>query len=270
MAIEFNRCTVSGLVEWEGLGLHSGVSVKVRVEPSDKGIVFHCDNEKVAAVPTNVTDTSRCTRLGSISTIEHLMSAFAGLGITDADVVLNGPELPALGGASDRYVSSLMSAGTTQIGIATFSLFERVFFVEDPIRIGIAKGDGHWRFDFESGDRWPNEQSFEAVLNPETYSREIAPARTFAFEEEVAPIRAAGLAKGLDDSSALILGQGGYINEPKWPDEPARHKLLDLIGDLYLSGVPPTLINVVAARSGHRTNIEAAKRLFDHARFERN
>ena len=99
------------------------------------------------------------------------------------------------------------------------------------------------------------------------YKKEIASARTFAFEEEVEPIRQAGLAKGLDANSALILGSNGYVNDPRFDDEPVRHKMLDLIGDLYLSGVPMTMINVVSSRSGHKTNVEAAKKLAAHAKF---
>lgn len=268
MATEFERKTVARSVELEGLGLHSGVPVKVIVEPSRNGITFHCGSETTKALAENVTDTSRCTRLGGISTIEHLMSAFAGLGVTDADVVLSAPELPALGGAADQYCDAINQAGTNTIGRSVLHLFERVFFVEDPIRISVAKGSGHWRFDFECDERWPGTQSFECEATPSTYFSEIASARTFAFEEEVAPIRAAGLAKGLDESSALVLGTSGYLNAPRWPDEPARHKLLDLIGDLYLSGVPPQLLSVVAVRSGHRTNVEAAKKLAAHARIE--
>ena len=265
MNIEFARRTLAKEISFEGAGLHSGSPVSVKVEPGDRGIVFHCGSESVGARPENVTDTSRCTRLGPVSTVEHIMSAFGGLGVTDAEVLLSAPELPALDGASEAYCLELNRVGLVEIGRALFQLFERVFYVEDPIRIGLAKGEGHWRFDFVSGDRWPHDQSFECTVTPENYATEIAPARTFAFEEEVEPIRLAGLAKGLDERSALVLGVSGYINPPKWPDEPARHKLLDLIGDLYLSGVPPHLLNVVGARSGHRTNVEAAKRLADHA-----
>jgi len=270
VAVSFVRRTVKSRVRLEGFGLHSGTPVEIFVEPSSSGIWFRCGPERVEARPENVTDTSRCTRLGGISTIEHLMSAFAGLGVTDAEVVLSSPELPALDGASAVYVAAMKAVGFEDVGSATFRLFERVFFIEDPIRIGVAKGDGHWRFDFECGERWPGSQSFVCFVSGPTYATDIAPARTFAFEEEVEPIRAAGLAKGLDATSALVLGVAGYVNEPKWPDEPARHKLLDLIGDLYLAGVPPFLLNVVATRSGHRTNVEAAKRLAEHARIERS
>lgn len=269
MAVEFSRLTLAKPCTIEGPGLHSGVHCECRIEPAESGITFHANGKSTVATPHNVTDTSRCTRLGDISTVEHVMSALAGAGVTDADIVLTAEEPPVAAGASGLFLDAVHAAGTVKLGTASLSLFERVFFVEGEVRIGVSKGEGHWRFDFESGERWPGEQSFECSISPETYAKDIAGARTFAFEEEVGPIRAAGLAKGLDDSSALILGPSGYVNEARWPDEPARHKLLDLIGDLYLSGVPPVLLNVVAVRSGHRTNVEAAKRLADHALIER-
>lgn len=264
MTIEFERKTVNQTVSVSGRGLHSGVEVTVTIEPGEDGIAF-CFGDRTKASPENVTDTSRCTRLGQVSTVEHLMSAFAGLGITDAEVLLDAPELPALDGSSLEYTKRLVSAGFASVGRATFTLFERVFYVDNDIRIGVSPGGSHWRFDFECGERWPHSQHYECALDLHVYESEIAAARTFAFEEEVAPLLAAGLAQGLDKDSALVLGREGYVNEPRWPDEPARHKMLDLIGDLYLSGVPPFLLNVVAVRSGHRSNVEAARRLAAHA-----
>ena len=250
-----------------GAGLHSGDPVQVQIEPSESGIHFCCGQDRIKAISQNVSDTSRCTRLGTISTIEHVMSALAGLAITDADIILTANELPALSGGSDDYVRELSAAGTETIGKAEFSLFERVFFVEGDVRVGISKGEGHWRYDFECGDRWPHSQFYECRLNSQLYSDDIAPSRTFAFEEEVEPLLKAGLAKGLNLETALIIGQQGYNNQAKWPDEPARHKILDLIGDLYLAGVPPHLLNVVGVRSGHRTNVAAALRLSEHIKL---
>lgn len=267
MAVEFIRQTLTKTAEFVGNGLHSGVPVIVRVEPGSQGINFHCGGESVRASPNNVTDTSRCTKLGSVSTVEHIMSAFAGLGITDADVVLSASELPALSGGSDDYANQFLLQGIEAIGHAEFSLFERVFIVEGDVRVGISKGDGHWRYDFECGDRWPNEMSYECHLSLSLYADEIAPSRTFAFEEEIEPILRAGLAKGLNLETALIIGKDGFNNEAKWPDEPSRHKMLDLIGDLFLVGIPPELLNVVAVRSGHRTNVAAAMRLKEHVKI---
>jgi UDP-3-O-acyl-N-acetylglucosamine deacetylase len=269
MTRRWPRRTLARDVEFEGPGLHSGRPVVVSVRPGSEGYRFTAGGETVVASPSQVTDATRCTRLGKIAVVEHILSALAGLGYTDADIELSAPELPALDGGSLTYAQAFLAAGEVEIGILEVSMFERVFFIETPIRVAIAVGTGHWRFDFDAGDRWPHSQTFETRLEPSGYLSEVAPARTFAFEEEVGPLRGAGLGLGLDQESALILGAKGFINQPKWPDEPARHKMLDLIGDLALAGVPPFLLDVVAVRSGHRANVAAAQRLATHARIER-
>ncbi len=207
-----------------------------------------------------MTDTARCTRLGEVSTIEHLMSAFAGLEITDAEVELDAGELPGLDGSACEYVSAIRDAGVEAIGdLAVPALYRRIFKAEESgPTAAISKGVGHWRFDFVTGKRWPGEQIFEVQDAVASYASEIAPARTFAFAEEVEPLRMAGLGQGLDERSALILGDEGYVNAARFPDEPARHKLLDLMGDLYLAGIPVRALNVVAQRTGHRINVELA------------
>jgi UDP-3-O-acyl-N-acetylglucosamine deacetylase len=220
-------------------------------------------------VPENVTDTSRCTRLGEVSTVEHLMSALAGLGVTDAEVEVEGDELPAMDGCSLAFYQGVSAVGLSDLGEARVDgPFERVFHVDGDVKIAISSGNGHWRYEFECGERWPHSQHFE-VLSLNNYADEVAPARTFAFEEEMEMIRKAGLGKGLDETTAFVIGASGYINQTRFDDEPARHKALDLIGDLYLSGVPPQLLNVVAQRSGHRTNVAAAAKLREHATIKK-
>lgn len=252
---------------FEGRGLHSGVPVVVNVRPGERGIWFRHGTGEWEAIPGNVSDTSRCTRLGDISTIEHLMSAFCGLDITDAEVELSAPELPASGGNSSEYCASLASAGAAELGECEFNdLFTRVFVQEPNAKIAIAAGTGHWRYEFETGDRWPGTQIYEAEVITDAYADQIAPARTFGFEEELPMIRQYGLAQGLDESSALVLGMEGYLNPAKFEDEPVRHKMLDLMGDLYLAGVPARFLSVVAAKSGHTANVKAANLLFQAVR----
>lgn len=267
---EFTRLTLADEARVSGNGLHSGVPVGVIIEPHEDGIVFATDAGELLASPANVSDISRCTCLGPVHTVEHLLSALAGSGVTDAKIHVHGPEIPALDGSSAGFLEVVQNAGTRLLGTArVHGLFERCFTVEGEARVAISCGEGHWRYDFESGDRWPHTQSFEALLTPESYALEVSRARTFAFEEEVGPLRAAGLGQGLDESSCLVLGTAGYINEPRWPDEPSRHKMLDLIGDLSLSGVPVSLLNVVAVRSGHKLNVECARRLAAQVKIER-
>lgn len=259
----YTRKTLAQPVHFEGLGLHTGVPVKVTVHPGENGIAFRMGETRTVAHPENVTDTTRSTRLGEIGTVEHLMSAFAGLEITDAEVELDAPELPGMDGSSTGYVQSLLTAGFTELGQAEVpALFTRVFLQEDDgTKLAIAKGTGHWRYVFAKADRWPFEQAYEAEDVIAVYAGDIAPARTFAFAEEIPFIIEMGLGKGLDETSALILGIEGYKNESRFEDEPARHKLLDVMGDLYLAGVPVRALSVVAERSGHRANVHAAKML---------
>lgn len=257
-----NHKTLKSDVLFEGLGLHSGEPVRVRVMPGGDGIIFRHGSETLRAVAENVLESARCTRLGSISTIEHLMSALAALGITDVVAEVEGGELPALDGAAGIYCEGLLDAGIEEgRPLEVEAPFKRVFLVEQDIKIAISAGEGVWSYQFHSGDRWPHEQEVTFDFRTDEYCRDIAPARTFAFEEQVPQIRAAGLARGLDLDTALILGSQGYINEPRLPDEPVRHKLLDLMGDLALAGLPLSRMNVTAERSGHKTNVAAALKL---------
>jgi len=258
--VTFTGRTLASSVRLEGLGLHSGVPVHVTIHPASRGGVrFRHAGAVVVAHPGSVTDTTRCTRLGDVSTIEHLMSALAVSEVTDVEIELDAPELPALDGSALGYWESLQDGGFEDLDERELpDLFSRLFLHEDLVKVAISAGEGHWRYDYDTGDRWPGLQSAEFLRVVEEYGAEIAPARTFGLQEELPAIQAAGLAKGLDLQKALLLGPSGYLNEPRFPNEPARHKLLDLIGDLYLAGVPIRFLNVVAERSGHRTNVQAA------------
>ena len=264
----FQRRTVADSVRFEGRGLHSGDPVVVTVHPGKDGIAFRKGRSRWPARPSEVTDTSRCTRLGDVSTIEHLMAALAGTGVTDAEVEVEGGELPALDGCAVAFCDGLCSAGRQDIGEAKLDgPFSRVFHIDGEVEIAISHGTGHWRYEFECGDRWPHSQHFEYSFSS-PFIKEVAPARTFAFAEELEKVRAAGLGRGLDETTAFVIGKTSYQYGTRFDDEPARHKLLDLVGDLYLSGVPPQLLNVVAQRSGHRTNVAAAAKLCEHVSFD--
>lgn len=261
--IEYPRHTLKETVHLEGLGLHTGVPVRIAIRPSDSGIAFRMGSSRVVAHPANVTDTTRSTKLGEIGTVEHLMSAFAGLEITDAEVELDEPELPGMDGSAAPFVAALLAAGREALGNAEIpALYSRVFLQEDAgLKAAVSKGEGHWRYVFQVENRWPGEQSFETPDAVADYADQIAPARTFALAEEVPAIIQMGLGKGLDENSALILGIEGYKNESRFSEEPARHKLLDVIGDLYLAGVPLRALNVVAEKTGHRSNVKLAAML---------
>lgn len=266
--ISYSRKTLRGPVIFEGKGLHSGSSVTVKVSAGDAGIVFKHNGQETTASPENVTRTQLCTCLGEISTIEHLMSAFAGLGITDANVELTAPELPALDGASLKYSSDLAQVGFETLGTQSMLFTDDQIYVVDGItRIEVKLGTGRIQYTFASGDRWPKVQSYLFHFNStEDYINEIAPARTFCFEEQVSQILSAGMGLGLDQMTALIIGQKGYVNDPKFIDEPARHKILDLMGDLYIAGVPLNQLDIVAKCSGHTSNTQMAAEIAKHSK----
>lgn len=214
------------------------------------------------AIPENVADTTRCTRLGSISTIEHMMSALAGLEITDAEIEVSAPELPAMDGSAKPFFDGLSSAGVETLGTSeSGDLFSRVYVQDGEAKLAISAGQGHWRYEFHTGEKWPGVQVFETEDVRGVYGSKLSEARTFGFQEELPALLAAGLAKGLDTESALIIGEKGYLNGERFDDEPVRHKLLDAIGDIYLAGVPIRFLNVVAIRTGHTATVQAAKLL---------
>lgn len=257
-----HRHTVRSEVVFEGKTLHGGEAVRMVLHPAEDGIVFRYGSGAWRAAPDQVSDTTRCTKLGDISTIEHLMSAFAGLEITDCIVDLSTPELPAAGGAAIEFVSAILAAGLEPLPAREVKdIFSRVFVQEGLAKVAIAAGSGHWAYRYDVGERWPGHQEFEMAHLPTGYSDEIAPARTFGLIEELPHLERLGLARGLDESSALVLGAEGYENEARFPDEPARHKLLDAIGDLYLSGIPIKYLDVVSERAGHKMNVSAAQKL---------
>lgn len=262
MRIEFARKTIKREVSFAGHGIHSGSESKVIVRPGDREIVFHHVGQNIEAIPENVAETERCTTLGTVRTIEHLMSALAGLEITDADIELIGDELPILDGGSHEYCAGLMDAGFAPLGIKSAAgLFGMINMHVGEQQMSISVGEGWWRYEFNCGARWPGKMDAEFQIDSATYVSEVAPANTFVFEEDIEAIQSAGFGQGGNEANTLVLGRDGYITSHRYENEPARHKLLDCIGDLYLAGVPPRFLNVVAHRSGHKLNVQAARRL---------
>lgn len=260
--LTYPRLTLSESITLSGPGLHTGDPSTVIIQPGSSG--FRLNGTPLT--PDSVTDTSRSTRIGNISTIEHALSALAGLGITDADIEVSGGELPAADGCSMPYVVAILQAGITPCGTLEIEgPFARIFFQESspvgPIKMAIGLGEGWWRYIFERPGTFVGQQEFEFAWSGEKYSKEVAPARTTVFESELESIQSAGLGRGLDESSCLVIGEEGYRNQARFHNEPARHKLLDLIGDLALTGIPIAHLDIVAERSGHTANIEAARRL---------
>lgn len=266
----FPRQTLAASAELHGKGLHSGQPVRVILHPGDKGVAFHHQSVRFPAEPASVTDTRRCTTLGTVATVEHLMSALSGMGVTDVEIEVDGPEMPGLDGSSRGWVELLLATRLALCGtLEVEGPFTRVFTVAGDSKVAVTAGTGKWRYEFDLEPMGLGWQIHEATLSPEEYAREIAPARTTVFQHELPHLMALGLGQGLTGDDVVIIQPGGYENQARFPDEPARHKLLDLVGDLYLTGVPAALLSGVGVRCGHTANVLAASRLAAHVKLNR-
>ena len=257
------RTTISQPVEAHGVGLHSGQEIALRLEPAPTGtgIVFVRTDRDDAEIPATVDHLARlayATTLAcggiSVGTVEHLLSATAGLGIDDLRVLIDGDELPVLDGSARPFVALLGDAGrVTSTTPRQVMRIRRAVSVRDGerwMRVEPARSlQISYTIDFDHPAIGHSERLF--TVEPRAYAKEIAPARTFCRAEEVEALHAAGLARGGSLENALVVGPQGLLNGPlRFSDEFVRHKILDLIGDLALLGAP-LLGRVTAVRAGH-------------------
>lgn len=252
-----------------GKGVHFGEAVRLSVHPAPEnhGIVFvRTDLPGSPAVPASLAflahdDLLRRTtlRAGSteVHTVEHLLSAMHVLGVTNARIELDGPELPLLDGSSLPFVDALMSAGLVEQEAVVPILAARrpLAFTHEKAEYAVVPAtDFRVTFFFTSAEPLLRSQSASFVITPESYAAEIAPARTFAFFQELEMLRRRGLIRGGSLASAVVIGRKAILNPSlRFPDEPVRHKILDFIGDLALLGCP-LRGHFLAWRAGHRAN----------------
>jgi len=260
-------------ITFSGIGLHTGRQASVRLKPAprDTGIIFHrLDRAMVIRAHVGaITDTAFATTIGNgnikIKTVEHLLSAFAGLGIDNVIVEVNGPEIPIMDGSSTELVGIILRAGIAKQGKKMpYMRIIKPFIMEDShSEIAIFPYEGRkitYRIHFNH--HLLNEQHLSIDLTEETFIKEIAPARTFGFLKDVRYMMANGLAKGGSLNNAIILGDNGILNSSglRFKDEFVRHKILDSIGDFSLLGFP-VYGHIFADKAGHSTNIKFIKRL---------
>ena len=275
--------TLKSLIRATGVGLHSGERVNMVLRPAapDTGIVFRrVDLDQPVDLPASalsVGDTRMCSCLECdgpegkirVGTIEHLMSAFAGLGIDNAYVDLDAAELPILDGSAAPFVFLIQSAGIEEQPAA-----KKFIRVTRPIEV--QDGDKWARFEPYDGYRL----SFSIIFNhpaidrtgqevtvdfaEHSYVREVARARTFGFMQEVEYLRENGLAQGGGLDNAVVLDEYRVLNADglRYGDEFVKHKVLDAIGDLYLLG-HPLLAHFSAHKSGHALNNMLARALLE-------
>ena len=264
--------TLKSIVTATGVGLHSGQKVRLVLRPAapDSGIVFHrVDLEPVvsmAASPYAVCDTRMCSGLQAgevkIGTVEHLMSALAGLGVDNLHVDVDAPEIPILDGSSAPFVFLLRSAGIEEQPAPKrfLRVTKAVEFREGDKWVRLEPHDG-FRLDFSIVFNHPaiDKTSTRVTIDfaEHAYERDVARARTFGFMQDVEFMRANGLALGGSLDNAIVMDEYRVLNSEglRYTDEFVKHKVLDAIGDLYLCG-HPLLASYSAHKAGHALNNE--------------
>jgi UDP-3-O-[3-hydroxymyristoyl] N-acetylglucosamine deacetylase len=266
------ECTIQSPIDFQGIGLHSGVEVSMRLvpAPAGSGIVFRrsdLDNFEIPATGRNVAKVSYATSLMRqgvlIQTTEHLLSALIGLGVDNVIVEIDNLEVPILDGSSLPYVDAMLAVGLRRQRrkreyIRILKPVEvREHSVSGDKFIGVYPGEGY-AIDFPAPI---GRDTFIGDLEAGAYAEWIAPARTFGFKEDEKMLRDMGLIRGVSDASAIILSRQGVQNGPlRFPDEFVRHKVLDLIGDLALAG-RRIWGRVVAERAGHAMHTALVQKL---------
>ncbi len=270
--------TISKEILLSGIGLHQGKLVRMRLlpAPENQGIVFRRidlpGRPGILASYKNIVSSHRGMVMASgeatVATTEHLMAAFWSAGIDNVTVEIDGSEVPAMDGSALPLTVSINQAGTTNLGATKSPLIAKKAFTikENQSEISVSPYRG-LRITFMVDYPGVGAQSF--VFDEKTeFESEIAPARTFGYLQEVEALKAKGLALGAGMENALVLDrEKGYVNVPRFPDEPVRHKILDLLGDLYLTG-KNVHAEIKATRSSHQLNLVLANKLMESASAE--
>ncbi|MFZ3116351.1 MAG: UDP-3-O-acyl-N-acetylglucosamine deacetylase [Syntrophales bacterium] len=270
--------TVRQEIVCTSVGLHTGRKVHMVVKPAgiDAGIAFVRTDlappNIIKANMYNVSDTQLATTIGNdavrVSTVEHLLSAFSGMGVDNAVVELDAPEIPIMDGSAQPFVTMLRNAGTRVQGKG-----RKLLVIKKPV--SVSDGDGtavllpfpEFKITYKIDFRHPliSEQSYEFIFSGVSYERDICIARTFGFLKDVEHMQAKGLALGGSLNNAVVLTEDKIVNKEglRSPDEFVKHKILDAIGDLSLLGMP-IIGHFIAYKSGHKLNNLLLRELMDH------
>jgi UDP-3-O-[3-hydroxymyristoyl] N-acetylglucosamine deacetylase/3-hydroxyacyl-[acyl-carrier-protein] dehydratase len=266
----------------KGIALHSGaeVSVRVRPAPPDTGVVFvRVDlpgSPRIRADAEHLSVRERRTALvgqdgAEVHTVEHFLACCTGLRVDNLVVEVTAAELPGMDGSAKPYVDLLRG-----LGIVEQKAQRREIVVDEPVAVAAGQDVSLVAFPNAEGfkvsytldyrPRFPGVQHVSFVLTEDAFAEDIAPARTFVLEHEAAALRKAGLGQGASHENTLVVGETGVIgNTPRWPDEFARHKVLDLLGDLFLAGAD-LVGHVHAHRTGHAANLKLVERIVEVVR----
>lgn len=266
--------SISREVSCKGVGLHTGLSVSLTLKPApiDHGIVFHRtdigSSALVEAVPENVQDTHYATTIGKngveVRTIEHLMAALAGMGIDNCLIDLSGPEVPAMDGSARPWVDLIQRARRRrQFAPKTYlKVRDRIVVSSSGRFLQLVPSEKLTVF-YTMSFRYPflGEQSVAYNLSRETFIDNIAPSRTYVFLQDVERLRSAGLGQGGSLENTVVVSDEGILNGGlRWRDELVRHKVLDVIGDLYLLG-SPVVGTLIAYGAGHELHVQLVREI---------
>jgi len=270
--------TLNKHISCTGIGLHSGAKVDMTLKPADPdtGIVFHRidgpEFHSIKAEWANVSDTHMCTTVSNdagvkVATIEHLMAALMGCGIDNAVVEINGPEIPAMDGSAAPFVFLIECVGIVEQDVPRRAIrVVREVEVRDGDRYArLEPGEGFsvdLEIDFDNALVARQRLSF--VAGNGAFKDQLSRSRTFGFEQEVEKLHALGLARGGSLNNAVVISGDKVLNRGglRYKDEFVRHKALDLIGDLYLAGMPIEG-HFSGFCSGHSLNNRLLRRLME-------
>lgn len=275
--------TIKEAVSVEGIGLQTGLKVKLSLKPTpaNSGISFARtdlpDKPILSLRSINLNDplaaTERRTTLGfgplQIQTTEHLLAALSGFSIDNILIELDNVELPGLDGSAKGFSELIKRSGIIeQDAEKEYLKIDKVIWCSSKDSLVAIFPDEEFRVSYTLAYNNPSigTQFYSTIINSINFEKEIAPARTFCLEEEAAELLKRGLGKGADHNNTLVMGKSGPIKTTlRFPDEPVRHKVLDLIGDLYTLGMP-IIGHIVAIKSGHALNMELVKKLREMVR----
>jgi UDP-3-O-[3-hydroxymyristoyl] N-acetylglucosamine deacetylase len=261
--MSIRRKSISTAVAIEGVSLHSGVFTRLELRPAppETGLVFvrsDLNGLRVPALQASTTALDYATTVGkddvAIGTVEHLLAAVVACGITDLEMVIDGCEIPIIDGSALPFVHLIEAAGIEELNayITPIRITRPIEIVEGDKTIRIDPASTlsiRYKIDFNHPAIGKQNITFE--LDKDTFTKKIAPARTFGFLRDVEKMRAAGLARGGSVENCIVLNDTGLENGPlRFRDEFVRHKVLDLVGDLALLG-HPLLGQITANRGGH-------------------
>lgn len=264
--------TLAAPIEYSGIGLHSGKDVTMRILPAEEntGIVFIRTDlpvyTEIPALAENVSSTVKATTISAngaeVFTVEHLMAALSMMGIDNCRIEMSSPEPPVTDGSAAVFCDLILKAGRVpQREKRNYYVLDKAFSVyENDKYITIQPYDGY-RISFVSVNAHPalGTQYFDIDLTEESFLKEIAAARTVGFMSEIKQLQQMGLGLGGSIDNVVIFDEDKILSEVRFSDELIRHKILDVIGDLYLLG--PLRGHIIAVKSGHAFNSHLAKQI---------